>query len=514
MNDDPGFVPVVIVGAGPTGITAATKLAQYGVDCLVLDRWEDVYPQPRAVHLDDEIYRLLAGLGIADEFAAISRPARGLQLRDRNMRVMAQFHRECAEGTNGFPQMNMFDQPELEALLRANLKRYPHAVLRGNAEVTEAIQIGADRAQVAFTDRVSGEEHRVETRYVLGCDGANSLVRAAIGAYMEDLKFQQRWLVVDVATAAELNQWEVAHQVCNPHRAATYMRIGDTRYRWEFRLLPDETADDYSTMAALYPLIRPWVEGVAPEQLGLVRVAEYTFRAQVANRWRRGNMFILGDAAHLTPPFIGQGMGAGLRDATNLAWKLAGVVNGWLPESVLDTYEQERIPHTRYMIRFALAVGAAMTAGGEMGNFLRRVVVPRLHLIPGVREKIVDSTTPALRSSELVVKSSGRRQLAGRLCPNPVVADGKRLDEVVGAKFAVVTSAPLTPSQQDEMTRRGTVVVTAHPGTDLGLWLRAGRATAAVVRPDRTVLCASRNLAEVCNAVPVFASPADTGADA
>jgi 3-(3-hydroxy-phenyl)propionate hydroxylase len=514
MNDNPDFVPVVIVGAGPTGITAATKLAQYGIDCLVLDRWEDVYPQPRAVHLDDEIYRLLAGLGIGGEFAAISRPARGLQLRDRDMRVMAQFHRECAEGANGFPQMNMFDQPELEALLRANLKHYPHAVLRGNAEVTEAVQIAADRAQVAFTDRVSGEEHRVETRYVLGCDGANSLVRAAIGACMEDLKFQQRWLVVDVATAAELNQWEVVHQVCDPHRAATYMRIGDTRYRWEFQLLPDETADEYSTMAALYPLIRPWVKDIAPEQLQLVRVAEYTFRAQVANRWRRGNMFILGDAAHLTPPFIGQGMGAGLRDATNLAWKLAGVVNGWSPESVLDTYEQERIPHARYMIRFALAVGTAMTAGGEVGNFVRRVVVPRLHLIPGVREKIVDSTTPALHSSELVVKSSGRRQLAGRLCPNPVLVDGKRLDEVVGARFAVVTSAPLTPSQRDEMARRGTVVVTAQPGTDLSLWLRAGRARAAVVRPDRTVLCAGRNAAEVCNAVPVFASPADTGADA
>jgi 3-(3-hydroxy-phenyl)propionate hydroxylase len=514
MSDNPGFVPVVIVGAGPTGITAATKLAQYGVDCLILDRWEDVYPQPRAVHLDDEIYRLLAGLGIADEFAAISRPARGLQLRDRNMRVMAEFHRECAESPNGFPQANMFDQPELEALLRANLKHYPHAVLRGNAEVTEAVQIDADRAQVAFTDRVSGEEHRVETRYVLGCDGANSLVRTAIGACMEDSKFQQRWLVVDVATAAELNQEESVHQVCDPHRAGTYMRIGDTRYRWEFRLLSDETADDYSTMAALYPLIRPWVEGVAPEQLELVRVAEYTFRAQVANSWHRDNMFILGDAAHLTPPFIGQGMGAGLRDATNLAWKLAGVVNGWLPESVLDSYEQERIPHVRYLIRFALAVGAAMTAGGEVGNFLRRVVVPRLHLIPGVRKKIGDSATPALHSGELVVKSSRRRQLAGRLCPNPVLAEGKRFDEVVGAKFALVTSAPLDSSQQDEMASRGTVVVTAPPGTDLELWLRAGRATAAVVRPDRTVLCASRNLAEVCNAVPVFASPADTGADA
>ncbi len=514
MNAIPNFVPVVIVGAGPTGITAATKLAQYGVDCLVLDRWEDVYPQPRAVHLDDEIYRLLAGLGIADEFAAISQPARGMQLRDRNMRVLAQFQRECAESANGFPQANMFDQPELEALLRANLKHYPHAVLRVNAEVTEAVQIGADRVQVTFTDRVSGQEHRVETRYLLGCDGANSLVRTAIGAHMEDLKFQQRWLVVDVATTAELNQWQGVHQVCDPHRAATYMRIGESRYRWEFRLLPDETADDYNTMAALYPLIRPWVKDVAPPQLELVRVAEYTFRAQVATSWRRNNMFILGDAAHLTPPFIGQGLCAGLRDAMNLAWKLAGVVSGWLPESVLDTYERERIPHVRYMIRFALAMGTAMTAGGEAGNLLRRVVVPRLHLVPGVREKIVDSTTPALHGSELVLKSRGRRQLAGRLCPNPVLVDGKRLDEIVGGRFAVIMSATPSQSQQNEMTRRGAVVVAAHPGTELALWLQAGRARAAVVRPDRTVLCASRDLAEVCRAVPVFAPPADTGADA
>src|SRR4029077_12258625 len=164
---------------------------------------------------------------------------------------------------------------------------------------------------------------------------------------------------------------------------------------------------------------------------------------------------------------------------------LAGVVNGWLPETVLDTYEQERIPHARYMIRFALAVEAAMSAGGEVGNFLRRVVVPRLHLVPGLRKKIVDSTTPALHSTELVEKSSGRRrQLAGRMCPNPVLVEGKRLDEVVGARFALITSAPLDPSQQDERASRGTVVVTAHPGTELDLWLRAGRATAAVVRPD------------------------------
>ena len=507
MTGVPDFVPVVIVGAGPTGITAATKLAQYGVDCLVLDRWQDVYVQPRAVHLDDEIYRLIAGLGCGDEFAAISRPARGLQLRDRNFRVLAQFKRECAESSNGYPQANMFDQPEFEALLRTNLKLHPHAVVRGNAEVTEAVQIGPDRVQVTFTDRVSGTEHRVEAEYLLGCDGANSLVRSAIGACMEDLKFQQRWLVVDVATTRELNQWEGVHQVCDPHRAATYMRIGETRYRWEFRLLPDETSDDYQTMAALDPLLRPWVEGVAAADLQLIRVAEYTFRAQVANHWRRDNMFILGDAAHLTPPFIGQGLCAGLRDAMNLAWKLAGVVNGWLPQSVLDSYEQERIPHARYMIRFALAVGTAMTAGGETGNLLRRVVVPRLHLVPGVREKIVDSTTPALHSSEMVLKSPGRSRLPGHLCPNPVLHQGERLDEIIGRRFVVITAAAPTSSQRDEVTRRGAVVVMAHPGTELALWLQAGRARVALVRPDRTVMCAGRGIGEILARVPVFTPP-------
>lgn len=504
------YVPVVIVGAGPTGVTAATTLAQYGVDCLVLDRWADVYPQPRAVHLDDEIFRLLAGLEVADEFAAISRPAQGLQLRDRSLRVMAQFHRECADSSNGYPQANMFDQPEFESLLRTNLKKFPRAVLRGNAEVVEAVQIGTERARVTYTDRLTGVQHSVETRYLLGCDGANSMVRSAIGAYMEDLKFQQRWLVADVVTDADLGQWDGVHQVCDPHRAATYMRIGADRYRWEFRLLADETADDYNTLPALYPLIRPWVQGIDVEKLDLMRVAEYTFRAQVATRWRNGTMFILGDAAHLTPPFIGQGLCAGLRDATNLAWKLAAVVNGWMPDSVLDSYEAERKPHARYMIRFALAVGAAMTAGGGVGDVLRRVVVPRLKLIPGVRNKIVDSSTPALPRSELVLRRPGWRQLAGRLCPNPILVDGKRFDEVAGRRFVLVSVLPLSSAQRKEVHRRGAVVLTAHPGSELERWLRTGRARAALVRPDRTVMIASRSLTDVIDAVPVFA-PRDGG---
>ena len=243
-------------GPARSGVTAATLLGQYGVDCLVLDRWDGVYPQPRAVHLDDEIYRILARLGIAEQFAAVSRPTRGLQLIDRNHRVFAVLDRAGDEGRHGYPRANMFDQPELEHLLRTNLKDQTTVSLRGNVEVTDVAQDGQGRVRVDFTDRLTGQHESVLATYVLGCDGANSVVRAAIGSTMQDLKFEQRWLVIDMASTVELDQWEGVHQVCDPHRAATYMRIGETRYRWEFRLLTGETAADFETIGALLPLHR------------------------------------------------------------------------------------------------------------------------------------------------------------------------------------------------------------------------------------------------------------------
>jgi 3-(3-hydroxy-phenyl)propionate hydroxylase len=493
-------VPVVIVGAGPTGITAATLLAQYGLQCLVLDRWAGVYPQPRAVHLDDEIYRVIARLGVADEFASISRPTLGLRLLDNRSgrsRVLAEFNRDPARSPNGFPQANMFDQPELEALLRTNLKRYPDAQLRGDAEVTEIDDSGRC-VRVTFADRSNGLVHQVDADYVLGCDGANSVVRAQIGSAMRDLNFQQRWLVVDVASNADLRQWDGVHQVCDPVRAGTYMRIGPARYRWEFRLLSGETADQFGTLAALRPLIAPWTAGVPDADLRVLRVTEYTFRAQIADRWRRGNVFILGDAAHLTPPFIGQGMGAGIRDADNLAWKIAGVHHGALGADVLETYERERKPHARQMIRLALGVGWAMTGGGRVGDAARRAVLPRLRLIPGLRDKVIDSSTPALRRSALIVKPRRPRRLAGTLCPNPLLPNGERLDDVIGTGFALITTTEPGAGDRAPLERRGVVVVAAEPGGALEAWLRRGRATAALVRPDRTVMRAGRDLAAMC----------------
>jgi 3-(3-hydroxy-phenyl)propionate hydroxylase len=497
-----GAPPVVIVGAGPTGLTAATLLGQYGVECLVLERWESIYPRPRAVALDDEVHRILARLGLGAGFAAISWPCHGLRLVDRNMRVQAEFRRDAAHGRHGYPQASMFDQPELEAILRANLVHYPAATMREGAEVTALTQ-EAGGVRVDFTD-ANGRQDSVHAEYVLGCDGANSLVRASIGATMRDLRFAQRWLVVDVSSVADLDQWEGVHQVCDPVRPATYMRVGKTRYRWEFQLAPGETADDYHGMSRLHPLIAPWTKDIPAGELEIVRVAEYTFRAQVADRWRDRRVFLVGDAAHLTPPFIGQGMGAGIRDGMNLAWKLAGVLTGNLPERVLDTYEVERKPHSIAMICRSKLIGTAMTAGGELGHLLRRVVAPRLHLVPGLREQILDSETPALHRSDLVVRPRLRRTLAGRLCPNAVVDGSRRLDDVAGGRFAVIASTDLSAAQRAVIYGRGAVVITARPRSELHQWLRDGRAHGAVVRPDGTVLSAGRDVSGLCDLLPRF----------
>lgn len=481
--DEAARVPVVIVGAGPVGVTAALLLARRGVRSLVLERHQDVYPLPRAVATDDEVRRILQAAGVGEEFTAIARPANGLRLLDARHRVMAEFRR-TGHGLHGYPQTSMFDQPALERVLRDALARRPECELRGGVEVTG---IGPDTTgpvRVAYRD--DDGEHEVWADAVLGCDGANSLTREAIGAVWEDLRFEEHWTVIDVRTTADVRCWEGVDQVCDPDRPATFMRVGEDRYRWEFRLR--EGAEQ-----PVRELVAPWLPPSYDGDFEVVRETQYTFRARVADRWCSGRVFLLGDAAHLTPPFVGQGLCSGLRDAYNLTWKLARVLQQGGSDRLLDTYESERRPHARHVVRLAVAMGWAMTGGQDGAAAIRRRALAAACRIPGLTELAGRDLSPPLTAGPLV-RRKVRRGLAGTHCPQPWVSvDGRRtrLDELLGDSFTVLTvTAPgpsLTVLAHSLGIRALSVTDLGDDGT-LAAWLRGGRADAVLLRPDRVVM--------------------------
>ncbi len=483
-------VPVVVIGAGPTGVAAATLLAQYGVDSVVIERHQDIYPLPRAVHLDDEVHRILDALGVATQFRSVSQPGRGLRLVDRDLKVLAQFDRGVAE--DGIPQASMFDQPDLERLLRTNLEKYPEVELMSG---TELLGLEQDEAHVVVHAKDSrGNPIELTADYVLGCDGANSLVREAMGSRTCDLGFEQRWLVIDLKCSVQFDDWDGVHQVCDTHRAGTYMRIGPDRFRWEFQLQEGETPADFGSLAELRSLLDAWVGDVADKDLEIIRVVEYTFRAMVADRWRKGRMFILGDAAHLTPPFIGQGMGAGLRDAFNLSWKLADVIHGRRADALLDTYQAERKRHVRGLIRKAVLIGSAMTGGRRMATGLRRVILPRIHHLPGMRRLVLSSATPRLRRSALVRRRSAG-SAAGSLVP-------QFFDEMLGARAGLLILGPVGQEDHALAGELGVVATCAEPTEASVSWFKALGASAVLVRPDRVVAATGGSSAAVRRRLP------------
>lgn len=499
--DDRRTPRVLVVGAGPTGLVAALLLADLGVASTVVDRRCSPHRLPRAVHLDDECVRILQSAGVAEGFAAISRAAAGLRLLDGRLRPFAVFTRDGVAGRHGWPESNVFDQPELEELLLAEAARRPLVTVRSGTELVDVFPAG----RVTVRDIADGSLDHLEFDAVLGCDGAGSTVRTTLGSRSRDLGFTERWFVVDVRCARRIATWGGVDQICDPRRPATFLALPADRYRWEFRMDRDETADDL--VARIDSLTAPWRPDVATDDLEVLRAAEYVFRARIATRWREGRVLLLGDAAHLTPPFIGQGLGSGLRDAHNLAWKLAAVLHGEVPPALenrmLDSYQQERAPQVEAMIRGAVRVGRAMTGGQDVAAAIRGPLTRSLLRVPGVRARASRGIVTRYPAGAQVDPRRDRRDLTGTVCPQPVVTLGGRsvrLDEALGCGHVLLTDGPVPVTLLARARLLRARVVQIGPGDGevvladggpLRAWLRDGGCAAVLLRPDRVVLASA-----------------------
>jgi 3-(3-hydroxy-phenyl)propionate hydroxylase len=478
---------VAIIGCGPVGALAANLLGKAGLKTLVVEREADPFPLPRAVHLDHEMMRLFQSAGVIDQVLGDMRDT------DGHLHVGADHGVIRYMGTVGKPRPfgwsndYFFYQPELEAHLRGALAAYPNVELRLG---TELIALEQNAEAVTLSVLSGNRREQVQARYVIACDGSRSIVRKLLGIALEDLQFEEPWLVVDAEVDGEVrfpdligvpphaNLQKLSVMMCDPRRPATVVPGRGNHRRWEFMLLPGE--DDQAMMQPenVAELVGPYLDGV-PHRI--LRAATYRFHGLIAEQWQSGRVFLAGDAAHQTPPFFGQGMCHGFRDVANLAWKLELVVRGQAPADLLATYQPERDPHVRAVIAAAVEAGryicmldpnqAAARDAAMRGRARETEPATAGDLIPAIERGIV------LKDSE----GAGERFIQPRISKSD-----KLLDDVTGDGWRLfVASRSPAPVATDGVKTFN--VAELNDGGAVAAWLEQRGASCVLVRPDHYV---------------------------
>ena len=492
---------VVIVGYGPVGQALAALLGRAGHRVAVFERFKEIYHLPRAVHLDHEIMRFLQSLELLEALSPEMIAAREYIWYGADGELLLKFD-WGGLARSGWKSDYFFFQPELEAALDRIRQTRPSVVVE-RGWVAEELSDSGSGVELAVRRVVEDEPGRltltgdvrtVRAAWVVGADGANSFVRGASGIPWRDLGFQERWLVVDVEPhdMHALSHLPTACQWCEPKRPTTHVQSGPRHRRWEFMLLPGETPADFSDPARVWSLLEPWFR---PGDGTLTRSTVYEFRSLLAEQMRKGPALLIGDAAHLTPPFLGQGLCSGLRDAANVAWKLDLVLRGVASERLLDTVGLERQPQNEAIIGLAVELGRIVCqqdpqTAAERDLMLRQGAPPPppdlAPLDDGVLHRASDDGTDPLAGTLSVQGSVGK---AGR--------EGL-FDDVVGRGFQLIVAsgdpiAPLSDEHRALIDELDMTVASLDPTAPQGIrdldgrltaWLSEHSLHAVIVRPD------------------------------
>ncbi len=429
--------PVIVVGAGPAGLTLANLLGTLGVETLLIERNPSTVGEPRAVSIDDESLRTMQSLGLIEEIKGALVAGYGSHYFAADGNCFAKV--EPTGQPYGYPRRNAFRQPILERQLRDGLRRFPTVTCRFACEMTRFTQ-DPSAAHVEAVDG-NGTGHRVSCDYLVGCDGASSSVRKALGITLEGTTFSERWLIIDLENC--VNETMHTKVFCDPGRPCIMLPGPSLTRRYEFKIHDTERDEDVLDPTTIERLLG--THG-APPRSTLRRKAVYTFHARIAPRWREGRIFLAGDSAHLTPPFAGQGMNSGIRDVQNLAWKLAAVLRGSAGIRLLETYDIERRGHAWEMIKLALRLGRIMAPRSRFAAWMHERIFGVLQLYPPARDYVAQmkyKPKPRVKRGFLIADGRPlRRTLVGRMFPQVILRrdDGALvlLDDLLGNNFALL----------------------------------------------------------------------------
>ncbi|MEN9889173.1 MAG: hypothetical protein RL559_1210 [Pseudomonadota bacterium] len=513
-------VDVLISGYGPTGATLANLLGRRGHRVLVIDQAATIYDKPRAITADHEVFRVLQECGVAQEVAETTTAHPGTDYVGLQGQTIKRFYPAPPPNALGWEPSWMFVQPDLEAVLRRAVDRLPQVDAWVSHQLV-GFEQDSEHVHARIQDVNSGQERQVRARYLVAADGASSLVRKQLAAPIEDLAFDEWWVVVDAWINGPIDLPERCVQYCRPTRPGTYIVGPGTLRRWEIKLLPHEDPAYYRDHhEAVWRMLGEFADTRSLEHC---RTAVYRFHALVVQAWRQGRVFLAGDAAHQMPPFLGQGLCAGVRDASNLAWKLDAVLRGRAHERLLDTYTTERKKHVRTVVGHAKSFGLII---GELDieKARERDRVLEEELRSGRAETIRQRFIPGLEMGLLAHEdgAEGEGTLAagaGELFIQPWVRQGDGawtlLDDVTGPRFVLAARSMAFFDTLDEATRQrlraleGCAVVVqreAAPAQNAaalpvlqerdGLlcdWLDAHGAVAVLARPDKYVYGIARD---------------------
>ena len=469
---------VAIVGAGPVGTVLAGLLAQKGVSVFIADRSEDVYPMPRAAHFDHEIMRVFQQLGIVDDIQDSIVSVGRYVFQNSAGEALLEFDASTPADTGWLSYM--MHQPGIERALRNKLAADPNVTfLTGTA--FEGYEETAGRVVSRWQGAASMS---VTSSYLVGCDGGASMARRAMGVRLDDMGFDEPWLVMDLVVTPENSFPDHNIQYCDPARPTTYVVMGNSRRRFEFMLKPGETPEGIVEDEAVAELLAPWNRD---EILEVERKAVYRFHALVAERWNKGRVFLAGDAAHQTPPFAGQGMCSGIRDAVALAWRIPLALHGLGGEALFASYQAEREPHVRAITGAAIETGRVVCTLDPAIAAMRDEKM-RADKAAGLEQPSIESPPFQIRLGLTDTPKAGERFFQPHLGAGE---GGLRLDDVLGPQAWLITRGERYARMIDRRLNLRQVS-TSQPGLapfrdKLEGWLEAAGTEAVLVREDRYV---------------------------